>query len=100
MENLYETQQKVRKLEEAIKKKEELKNSDKEFDRFNEDVLRYLRAKFPEESDAAIQEAVAFISYRTAKIILEMNNEMNDEMVKFYGDMTRKMIELIGGKMK
>lgn len=100
MENLYETQQKVRKLEEAIKKKEELKNSDKEFDRFDDDVLHYLRAKFPEESDAAIQEAVAFISYRTAKIILEMNNEMNDEMVKFYGDMTRKMIELIGGKMK
>ena len=100
MENLYETQQKVRKLEEAIKEKEELKNSNKEFDRFNDDVLHYLRAKFPEESDAAIQEAVAFISYRTAKIILEMNNEMNDEMVKFYGDMTRKMIELIGGKMK
>ena len=100
MENLYETQQKVRKLEDAIKKKEELKNSNKEFDRFNGDVLHYLRAKFPEESDAAIQEAVAFISYQTAKIILEMNNEMNDEMVKFYGDMTRKMIELIGGKMK
>lgn len=100
MENLYETQQKVRKLEEAIKKKEELKNSDKEFDRFNDDVLHYLRAKFPEESDAAIQEAVGFISYRTAKIILEMNNEMNDEMVKFYGDMTLKTIDLIGGMMK
>lgn len=99
MENIYETQQKIRRLE-AIKKKEELKNSDKEFDRFNDDVIHYLRAKFPEESDAAIQEAVAFISYRTAKIILEMNNEMNGEMVKFYGDMIHKMIELIGGKMK
>lgn len=100
MENLYETQQKVRKLEEAIKKEEELKSRDKEFDRFTEDILHYLRSKFPDESDAVIQEAAAFISYRTATIIFEEKTKMNDTLVKFYGDTTRKTIEMIGGMMK
>lgn len=90
----------VRKLEEAIKKGKELKSRDKEFEQFNDNILHYLRAKFPEESDAVIQEAAAFISYRTAYIILEENIKMNDIMVKFYGDTTLKTIDLIGGMMK
>ena len=100
MENLYETQQKVRKIEESFKKMKELKSRDKEFEQFNEDILHYLRAKFPDEPDAVIQEAAAFISYRTATIILEEKTKMNDTLVKFYGDATRKTIELIGGLMK
>ena len=100
MSDLNDRAESIRKLEEAIKKEGELKSSDKEFDRFNEDVLHYLRAKFPEESDVAIQEAAAFISYRTATIIFEENTKMNDTLVKFYGDTTRKTIELIGGLME
>ena len=100
MENLYETQQKVRKLEECIKKGKELKSIDKEFDRLTEDILHYLRAKFPDEPDAVIQEAAAFISYRTAYIILEEKTKMNDILVKFYGDTTLKTIELMGDMMK
>ena len=97
MENLYETQQKVRKLEECIKKGKELKSIDKEFDRLTEDILHYLRAKFPDEPDAVIQEAAAFISYRTSLIILEIQTEMNNTIVKFYSDTTRKTIEMIVG---
>ena len=100
MSDLNDRTESVRKLEEAIKKGKELKSRDKEFEQFNEDILRYLRAKFPDESDAVIQEAAAFISYRTAYIILEEKTKMNDILVKFYGDTTRKTIEIIGGMMK
>ena len=100
MSDLNDRTESVRKLEEAIKKGKELKSRDKEFEQFNEDILRYLRAKFPDESDAVIQEAAAFISYRTAYIILEEKTKMNDILVKFYGDTTRKTIDLIGGMMK
>lgn len=100
MNDLNDRAESVRKLEEAIKKRKELKSRDKEFEQFNEDILHYLRAKFPEESDVDIQEAAAFISYRTASIILEIQTDMNNTIVKFYGDTTRKTIELIGGMMK
>lgn len=100
MSDLNDKVESVRKLEEAIKKGKELKSRDKEFDQFNEDVLHYLRAKFPNESDVDIQEAVAFISYRTAYIILEEKTKMNDILVKFYGDTTLKTINLIGDMMK
>lgn len=100
MSDLNDRVERIRKLEEGDKKMEELKNSDKGFEQFNEDVLSYLRAKFPDESDVTIQEAAAFLSYRTATIILEMQSELNNTMVKFYGDTTRKTIEMIGGMMK
>ena len=100
MSDLNDRSESVRKLEEAIKKGKELKSRDKEFEQFNDDILHYLRAKFPDESDAVIQEAVAFISYRTAYIILEEKTKMNDILVKFYGDTTLKTIDLIGGMMK
>ena len=100
MNDLNDRAESVRKVEEAIKKRKELKSRDKEFEQFNEDILHYLRAKFPEESDVDIQEAAAFISYRTASIILEIQTDMNNTIVKFYGDTTRKTIELIGGMMK
>ena len=72
MSDLNDRVERIRKLEEGDKKMEELKNSDKGFEQFNEDVLSYLRAKFPDESDVTIQEAAAFLSYRTVTIILEM----------------------------
>ena len=100
MSDLNDRAESVKKLEEAIKKGKELKNRDKEFEQFNDDILHYLRVKFPGESDAAIQEAAAFISYRTAYIILEEKTKMNDTLVKFYGDTTLKTIELMGGMMK
>lgn len=100
MSDLNDRTESVRKLEEAIKKGKELKSRDKEFEQFNEDILHYLRAKFPDESNVDIQEAAAFISYRTAYIILEEKTKMNDTMVKFYGDTTLKTIELIGGMAK
>ena len=100
MSDLNDRAESVKKLEEAIKKGKELKSRDKEFEQFNDDILHYLRAKFPEESDADIQEAAAFISYRTAYIILEEKTKMNDTIVKFYGDTTLKTINLIGDMMK
>ena len=100
MSDLNDRAESVRKLEEAIKKGKELKSRDKEFEQFNDDILHYLRAKFPEESDVDIQEAAAFISYRTAYIILEEKTKMNDTLVKFYGDTTLKTIDLIGDMMK
>ena len=100
MSDLNDRVESVRKLEEAIKKGKELKSRDKEFEQFNDDILHYLRAKFSEESDAVIQEAAAFISYRTATIILEEKTKMNDTIVKFYGDTTLKTINLIGDMMK
>lgn len=100
MGDLNDKVESIRKLEEAINKGKELKSSDKEFDQFNEDVVSYLRAKFPNESDIAIQEAAAFISYRTAKIIFDKTIKMNDTLVKFYGDTTLKTIKLVGGMMK
>lgn len=100
MNDLNDKVESVRKLEEAIKKGKELKNRDKEFEQFNDDILHYLRAKFPDKSDAVIQEAAAFISYRTAYIILEEKIKMNDILVKFYGDTTLKTIKLVGGMMK
>ena len=100
MSDLNDRAESVRKLEEAIKKGKELKSRDKEFEQFNEDILHYLRAKFPDESNVDIQEAAAFISYRTAYIILEEKAKMNDILVKFYGDTTIKTIDLIGGMMK
>ena len=100
MSDLNDRVESVRKLEEAIKKGKELKSRDKEFEQFNEDILHYLRAKFPDKSNVDIQEAAAFISYRTATIILEEKTKMNDTLVKFYGDTTLKTIDLIGGMMK
>ena len=100
MGDLNDKVESIRKLEEAINKGKELKSRDKEFEQFNEDILHYLRAKFPDESDAVIQEAAAFISYRTASIILEIQTDMNNTIVKFYGDTTLKTIDLIGGMMK
>ena len=100
MSDLNDRTESIRKLEEAIKKGKELKSRDKEFEQFNDDILHYLRAKFPDESDSVIQEAAAFISYRTAAIILEEKTKMNDTIVKFYGDTTRKTIEMIGDMMK
>ena len=95
MSDLHDKVENIRKLEETIKKGKELKSRDKEFEQLNDDILHYLRAKFPKESDAVIQETAAFISYRTAYIILEEKTKMNDTLVKFYGDTTLKTIELI-----
>lgn len=100
MSDLNDRTESVKKLEEAIKKGKELKSRDKEFEQFNDDILHYLRAKFPDESNVDIQEAAAFISYRTATIILEEKTKMNDTLVKFYGDTTLKTIELIGDMAK
>ena len=100
MNDLNDKVENIRKLEEAIKKGKELKSRDKEFEQFNDDILHYLRAKFPDESDTVIQEAAAFISYRTASIILEIQTDMNNTIVKFYDDTTLKTIELIGSTTK
>ena len=100
MSDLNDRAESVRKREEATKKGKELKSKDKEFEQFNDDILHYLHVKFPDESDAVIQEAAAFISYRTATVILEEKTKMNDTLVKFYGDTTLKTIDLIGGMMK
>ena len=100
MNDLNDKVENIRKLEEAIKKGKELKSRDKEFEQFNDDILHYLRAKFPDESDTVIQEAAAFISYRTTSIILEIQTDMNNTIVKFYGDTTLKTIELIGSMTK
>lgn len=42
------------------------------FERYNNDILHYLREKFPDEPESAIYEAAAFVSNRTVVVVNDL----------------------------
>lgn len=83
-----ETAQRTNHLKEALERQK--RREPGTFERYNYEILNYLRHKFPEESESAIKEAAAFISNRTAVVIQDMNAEMSREYMRTFYDMTRK----------
>lgn len=83
-----ETRQRINRLKEALERQKRLKPVT--FKQYNYEILDYLRYKFPEESESAIQEAAAFISNRTVIVIQDMNAEMSREYMKAFYDMIRE----------
>lgn len=83
-----ETMQRLNRLKEALERQK--RREPGTFERYNYEILDYLRYKFPEESESAIQEAAAFISNRTAVVIQDISEEMSREYMKAFYDMIRK----------
>ena len=54
------------------------------YERYNREILNYLRDKFPEAPETDIQEAAAFISYRTVIVVQDLNTELAGEWEKTY----------------
>ena len=88
MSGLKETVQRINNLKEALERQK--RREPGTFERYNYEILDYLRYKFPEESESAIREAAAFISNRTAVVIQDMNAEMSRELEKAYVKILRK----------
>ena len=86
-----ETAQRTNRLKEALERQK--RREPGIFERYNYEILDYLRYKFPEESESAIQEAAAFISNRTAIVIPDINEEMSREYMKAFCDMIQKREE-------
>ena len=86
-----ETAQRMNRLKEALERQKRRELGI--FERYNYEILKYLRYKFPEESESAIQEAAAFISNRTAIVIHDINEEMSREYMKAFCDMIQKREE-------
>ena len=83
-----ETAQRMNHLKEALERQK--RREPGTFERYNYEILDYLRYKFPEESESAIQEAAAFISNRTAVVIHDISDGLNREYMKAFYDMIRK----------
>ena len=83
-----ETAQRMNRLKEALERQK--RREPGTFERYNYEILDYLRYKFPEESESAIREAAAFISNRTAVVIQDMNAEMSREYMRAFYDIIRK----------
>lgn len=88
MSDLKETVQRINNLKEALERQK--RREPGTFEQYNYEILDYLRYKFPEESESAIQEAAAFISNRTAVVIHDMNAEMSREYMKAFYDIIRE----------
>lgn len=88
MSDMKETVKSIERLKEALDRQK--RREPGTFEKYNYDILNYLRDKFPEESESTIQEAAAFISYRTAIVCQDMNAEMSREWQKVYYNMVRK----------
>ena len=86
--DMNETIQRMKRLKEALERQKRCEPGT--FERYNYEISKYLRYKFPEESESAIQEAAAFISNRTAVVIQDMNAEMSREYMKAFYDMFRE----------
>lgn len=84
LKDIKETMQRMGHLKEALERQKRREPSI--FERYNYEISKYLRYKFPEESESTIREAAAFISNRTAILCQEMNREY---MKAFY-DMFEK----------
>ena len=83
-----ETAQRMNRLKEALERQKRCEPGT--FERYNYEILDYLRYKFPEESESTIREAAAFISNRTAVVIQDMNAEMIREYMRAFYDIIRK----------
>ena len=83
-----EIAQRMKRLKEALERGK--RREPGTLERYNYEILDYLRYKFPEESESAIREAAAFISNRTAVAIQDMNAEMSREYMKAFYDMIQK----------
>lgn len=81
-------QRMIRLKEEALERQK--RHEPGTFERYNYEILNYLRYKFPEESEGSIQEAAAFISNRTAVVIHDMSDRMSREYMKAFYDMIGK----------
>lgn len=84
-----ETMQRLNHLKETLEQQRR-REPGTFFERYNDEILKYLRYKFPEESESAIQEAAAFISNRTVVVIHDINEEMSREYMKAFYDMIQK----------
>lgn len=83
-----ETMQRLNHLKEILEQQK--RREPGTLERYNYEILDYLRYKFPEESESAIQEAAVFISNRTAVVFHDINGEMSREYMKAFYDMIRK----------
>lgn len=88
LKDMNETAQRMNRLKEALEIQKRREPST--FERYNYEILDYLRYKFPEESESSIREAAAFISNRTAVVIQDMNAEMSREYMRAFYDIIRK----------
>lgn len=88
MSDIKETAERIERLKEALDRQKIRKPGT--FERYNYEILRYLRDKFPEESDSAIHEAASFISNRTAIVCQDMNIELSRKWEKTFRDSIRK----------
>ena len=86
--DMNETTQRINRLKEVLERQK--RNKPGTFELYNYEILKYLRYKFPEESESAIQEAVAFISNRTAVVIHDINEAMSREYMKAFYSMIGK----------
>ena len=83
-----ETVQRMNHLKEALERQK--RREPGTFERYNYEILDYLRYKFPEESESAIREAAAFISNRTAVVIHDISDGMSQEYMKAFYNMVQK----------
>ena len=88
MSDLKETVERINNLKEALERQK--RREPGTFERYNYEILDYLRYKFPEESESAIREAAAFISNRTAVVIHDISDGLSREYMKAFYDMIRK----------
>ena len=88
LKDMNETAQRMNRLKEALERQKRREPGNLE--RYNYEILDYLRYKFPEESESAIREAAAFISNRTAVVIQDISEEMSREYMKAFYDIIRK----------
>ena len=88
LNDVNETLQRTNRLKEALERQK--RREPGTFERYNYEILDYLRYKFPEESESVIREAAAFISNRTVVVIQDMNAEMSREYMKAFYDMVGK----------
>ena len=86
--NINETIQRMNRLKEDLERRK--RREPNTFERYNYEILNYLRYKFPEESESAIQEAAAFISNRTAVVLHDISDEMSREYTNVFYDMIWK----------
>lgn len=86
--DMNETIQRMNRLREALERQK--KREPGTFERCNYEILDYLRYKFPEESESAIQEAAAFISNRIAIVCHDINEEISRAYMKAFYDMIGK----------
>ena len=88
MSAIKETIEKLDRMKKALENQK--RNKPGTYERYHHEILDYLRHKFPEEPESAIQEAAVFIAYRTAVVINDISAEMSREWEKAFYNSLRK----------